>query len=185
MTGVQTCALPISLTKSNQQLKLENVTVDGNNAGNMGGAICDESGVTSTLEVRDCNIQNNIAGYTAGGIYSTSKNIFIVGKTIIKENVAEGDVNKTSDSTKKIIGGLYLNGGSPVSFKLEETSYVYKNKTQNESVIGSDKPAEIYLYAAKGVKLEGVFGELEKGAEGNTITDSGSDYTLAKCESIT
>lgn len=166
-------AISISLSKSNQTLKLERVTADRNNASNMGGAICDETGTSGTaLEIQDCNIWNNVAGYTAGGVYSNSKKVFITGKTVIKENVAEGDSNKTSDSSKKIIGGVYLNNSmTPISYKLDETAHVYKNKTQNENIIKNGKCAEIYLYYKKGVNLVGF--------EGNTVTDTDVEYTLA------
>ncbi len=164
-----------------QTLRLSNVTAEENNASRTGGAVYDCSGTADTkVEIADCKVQNNTAGYTAGGVYSKSETVHITGESVIKENTAEGKSENYFSDTKEIVGGLYLNWRQPVSFKLDETSHIYKNKTQNENTIPNGKPVEIYLYAKEGGKLEGVFEKLENESGGNTITDSGSDYTLMK-----
>lgn len=164
-----------------QSLRLSKVTAERNTASKVGGAIFDYTSTSNTkVEIVDCNIWNNTAGYTAGGIFAKSKTVHIIGESIIKENTAKGEGLDDPIDYPEIIGGVYLKNPSSTSLRLDETSYVYKNKTQNESVIPGGDSAEIYLYAYKGVKLEGVFAKLEKETEGNTITDSGSVYTLAK-----
>ncbi len=166
---------------ANQTLQISGVTAEENTASEAGGAIYDETSTTNTtFKITDCQILNNTAGYTAGGVFSKSRTVHITGESVIKENTAKGESDKDTIDYPKIIGGVYLNNTSPGSLKLEETSHVYKNKTQNENTIPNGKSAEIFLYAKKGVILEGVFEKLENESGGNTITDSGSDYTLMK-----
>lgn len=163
---------------ANQTLNLSEVTVEGNTASKAGGAIYDWTSTNgTTVEIVDCRILDNTAGYTAGGIYAKSKTVRIIGGSIIKGNLAKGESENYSMDFPNIIGGVYLSNTSPSAFRIDKTVQIYKNETQNENKIPSGQSVEIYTY-----KMAITSEEPEKGDvfEGNTITDSGSKYVMEK-----
>ncbi len=165
---------------SGETLRLSDVTAEGNKAGKIGGAIYDYSGyANATLEIENSRILSNIAGYTAGGILSRSGVVRITGESVIKENAAKGESTGSDSDYKEIIGGVYLSAPtpSPSSFRIDKTVKIYKNQTQNEAVIPSGQPAEVYSPIAEIVsEAPDAGGKLEQ----NTVTDSGSKYVLKK-----
>lgn len=163
---------------STQTLRLFDVTAEENNASKAGGAVYDCSPtLNTTVEIADCKVLDNTAGYTAGGIYAKSKTVRIIGGSIIKGNLAKGESENYSMDFPNIIGGVYLSNTSPSAFRIDKTVQIYKNETQNENKIPSGQSVEIYTY-----KMAITSEEPEKGDvfEGNTITDSGSKYVMEK-----
>ena len=129
---------------STQTLRLFDVTAEENNASKAGGAVYDWSPtLNTTVEIADCKVLDNTAGYTAGGIYAKSKTVRIIGGSIIKGNLAKGESENYSMDFPNIIGGVYLSNTSPSAFRIDKTVQIYKNETQNENKIPSGQSVEI------------------------------------------